>query len=1454
MLPVVPLATILPVNESTPDSHVSRRLEQLSSRLIDVTRRNRSIRLVRKTKAQCFDLNEAEPLRPGLCADALRAILARKPVTLLSQRDCPIDPRDDRYDLTIDEDGELERNEKPDAKIARLWRKLESNLTHLNRTAEFFLNETGGMDLYLGYPWIAGNCQDADGTFLQAPLLLLPVRLERERTPVLVWKLLPREDAEPIFNETLVLALEQFQNSRLPEEFIERAEQLALNEEIATSPESLIDWFETELGNLGMRIAGIDAGADELPTYRAAEVPAATPGFFLRGHVVLGYFPQADSAIRHDYQQLIENANEHGLPPLLSRLLDSASDGPADGNGPISTDEVPEDSTCFVTMTDCSQEEAILRARRDPFLVVHGPPGTGKSQVIVNMISDALARGERVMLCCQKRAALDVVYQRLDQIGLSRNVALVHDHANDRGEVYRHIARALDTDDAPQPPAELDRSLDTLARDIDAATARLKTVAEELHKPRRCGFTARQLYARIAIQGTGHRPQAVGESPLDLSAIAPSLDRNALERLRRSLDNLEKLHARGGNYVRRWSGRESFARLSFADQSRIDAALANCAQAGEKLAWAQGKAAETRGADVPSASGGPSALVCARLLEPLRALASSELPAADLPVAAVREHGTAAAEAILNAAYAALEKLRALPPRPAPGTAEAGLDVAASLELYNEKRGSLFRIFNSRWRAARVVAQNWLAREALPDTPENVAQQAALIRSYNEWERLDKALAGQPLSEHVFGARDAEDLQQRCRAVAAAVAYVGQLRAHFVDGVEQLLGPLKGATPLEVMFRRAGKLAAVGEAMSDLQKSQAALRPYMRHEMRGLLLERADSDGERYVKLIAALREGLQVFDTLQAIDDTLDRLSDEERAVWHALSKVEIPQGWADAVESALLVAWLEEVERESRELRAVSTGEIEQLRDRFGRQLELRRKLNIERLRVQLFKRGTTPVFEPGREVDGRHSAEKPWRDLRHQVNKKRRLWPLRRMVSQLRWPLMETIPCWLVSPETLSAAFPLEQGFFDMVIFDEASQCPVQHGVPAIFRAKRVVIAGDEQQLRPFDLFGSLGSATEDDPEDYDAAAVEAESILTLAKARYPETMLTNHYRSRYEELIDFSNHGFYQGRLMTVPPADGHGSAPIEWRRVNGVWESQSGRRYNTIEADAVVDTIYELLKRGDGKGIGVIAFNQTQQQRILDRIDRRAQEDPSFNALVEAAYHPADGDNEKALFVKNIENVQGDQRDIIIFSIGYGPDSTGRVRAQFGSLNREGGDNRLNVAVSRSKERIIVVSSVDPADLSVANAKNRGPRLLRSYLEYARAVSARDEELRGAVLREVNPARDVSGPREVRFDSPFEEEVMNALQRQQLIVRTQVGVSGFRIDLAVVDPDDPTRFLLGIECDGATYHSAPSARERDVYRQRFLEFRGWHIHRIWSRNWWRNPQREIEKVMRLVRRP
>ncbi|MEZ5991334.1 MAG: AAA domain-containing protein [Planctomycetota bacterium] len=450
------------------------------------------------------------------------------------------------------------------------------------------------------------------------------------------------------------------------------------------------------------------------------------------------------------------------------------------------------------------------------------------------------------------------------------------------------------------------------------------------------------------------------------------------------------------------------------------------------------------------------------------------------------------------------------------------------------------------------------------------------------------------------------------------------------------------------------------------------------------------------------------------------------------------------------------------------------------------------------------------------------------------------------------MEVMPCWLVSPETLSSVFPLEEDLFDLAIFDEASQLAVHYSVPAVYRAKKIVIAGDEQQLRPFDLFGALGVQSDDDEpddDDSDASVTEHESLLTLAKTRFPEEMLACHYRSRYEELIEFSNQGFYKGRLITMPSAKGVGVAPIEWKKVSGVWE----KRRNQTEASEVLNLVFELLTSDESRSIGVITFNSTQQVEILDQIDQRSAEDPEFAVAIAKAQNPPSGNRDAAFFVKNIENVQGDERDIIIFSIGYAPDPSGRVYNRFGSLNKDGGDNRLNVAVSRARERIYVVSSVEPEQLDVANSRNRGPRLLRSYLSFAKAVASHTVEQRDAVLRDINPDLDRRVKQVGHFDSPLEEEIFEALSGRGLTVVPQVGVSGYRIDLGIVDPRDPTRYLLGIECDGAAYHSAISARERDAYRQRFLESRGWKIHRIWSRNWWRDKDAEIRSVLDILKR-
>lgn len=289
-----------------------------------------------------------------------------------------------------------------------------------------------------------------------------------------------------------------------------------------------------------------------------------------------------------------------------------------------------------------------------------------------------------------------------------------------------------------------------------------------------------------------------------------------------------------------------------------------------------------------------------------------------------------------------------------------------------------------------------------------------------------------------------------------------------------------------------------------------------------------------------------------------------------------------------------------------------------------------------------------------------------------------------------------------------------------------------------------------------------------------------------------------------------------------------------------------------EAKQVVSILKQIFKNYPQKTVGVITFNSKQQEKIQEYVDQFAEDDAEFNALYSQVMSR---EIDARVFVKNIENVQGDERDIIIFSIAYGRNLQGRVSANFGTLNLQGGENRLNVAISRGKEKVIVVSSIKPVDIEVSGSKNLGPVLFKQYLRYAYAVANKDRDTVLNVLQEVNQSQQFNSRADsqgLSFDSPFEEEVYKHLSARGYTVDTQIGCSGYRIDLAVIHPDESTRYILGIECDGAMYHSAKSARERDIYRQRFLESKGWNVGRIWSRNWWQNPEKEINRIELLLK--
>jgi len=469
--------------------------------------------------------------------------------------------------------------------------------------------------------------------------------------------------------------------------------------------------------------------------------------------------------------------------------------------------------------------------------------------------------------------------------------------------------------------------------------------------------------------------------------------------------------------------------------------------------------------------------------------------------------------------------------------------------------------------------------------------------------------------------------------------------------------------------------------------------------------------------------------------------------------------------------------------------------------------------------------------------------FKEFKRQAEKKRQLWPIRKYIIEFSEMLLTLFPCWLLSPETVSNIFPLQEGLFDIIIFDEASQIFVENAVPTIYRGKSVVIAGDDQQLQPTSIFSSKYDEFEEEALTLETvAAFEEESLLDLAKVNYDSVHLNHHYRSKYEELINFSNYAFYNGQL-NISPNIKHTKAlakpPIERIMVEGVWEDRKNRE----EASRVVELVAEILAtRNKDETIGVITFNITQKDLIEDLLEARVNYDSAFKKAYQAEKDRYDGNEDVSIFVKNIENVQGDERDIIIFSVGYAKNPEGKVSINFGSLSQSGGENRLNVAISRAKRKIYVVTSIEPEALKVGKTLNRGPKLFKQYLAYVRAISNRDEMDAQRQLTLLSEVKE----KKVEKEDLFVRAIAKALEAKGHKVMINIGSSQSKIDLALLHPETEA-FVLGIECDGQAYRNRPSVRERDIHRKRFLELRGWEMMRVWSVDWWKDREKLIEKI-------
>ena len=494
------------------------------------------------------------------------------------------------------------------------------------------------------------------------------------------------------------------------------------------------------------------------------------------------------------------------------------------------------------------------------------------------------------------------------------------------------------------------------------------------------------------------------------------------------------------------------------------------------------------------------------------------------------------------------------------------------------------------------------------------------------------------------------------------------------------------------------------------------------------------------------------------------------------------------------------------------------ERVRDRFRKLDQWEVKAAASRIRQYQLGRDDRPSSS----FNGADSSELGI--LQKEIAKKRKHKPLRRLFTEIPTVLQRLKPCVMMSPLSVSTFLDTNDIRFDLVIFDEASQVFPWDALGAVYRGSQLIVAGDDKQLPPTNFFSRQDAESEDEKDDIG----DYESILSLCKAvGMPNKRLKWHYRSKREPLIAFSNRHFYDGELVTFPSVhDGDG---VHFEHVpEGRWID----RKNLKEAQRVVQMIIDHIQTHPDKSLGIIALNSTHQRAIEDTLYDLRRDRPEIDAL----FHGTDsfGTAEEKLFIKNLENVQGDERDFIFLSLGYGFNNAGKFNKNFGPINKQHGERRLNVAITRAREKLVFVASVRSADMDLSGSRSEGAHLLKSYLSYAeRGVDTLDLEM-----------QEVAG----ETDSPFEEEVAAALIRRGLHPVSQVGCGGFRIDLALKHPDRPGQFCLAVECDGATYHSSHTARDRDRIRQSILENLGWTIVRIWSTDWVRNPQQQVDRVL------
>jgi len=1337
-------------------------------------------------------------------------------------------------------------------------------LRRLRQTVEAYQRETGIASLHLGFPLL----------LLQPPTAAQGDTRQSNLVPVLLWPLQigsgqqgagpslgfdsERQDGEGIrLNPALISLLSQGQRLAL-----EAAAQ-EISQRAALTGLQVMEVLSTIFPCLDL----------ELKPCPQERKLAKDESQRLCAAAALFHCTFSAQTLAHELAQLERRPALEGPMASLLRLGDGRAINTGSQTSPaFQESDASSNDLILVSQADPSQKRAVEQARQTPGVLIQGPPGTGKSQTIVNVVADAIGRGERVLVVCQKQAALEVVRNRLDAVGLGAKLALITDPGRDRRIVLQQLRQQLDNL-AQRPDA---RSLAPAREAIATDVYRLESELDDLHQA-----------MAMAVGSSGLRYGQVIEELIAAQAIGGSLD---LPGLRPGLVGLHYEQVRtlaelGGDLAPLWlrAKPEGSALKVLQSFSTDPGNLASLQDALQKLADAE-QNRQQAGLEASLHSGEVFEPQDSQLTEQWLLLHGAAFDAAGQRLAALIPGWL---PLFSDSSGQALEERLAIEIRQLRLIQEPGIALRWHPVLEHVNDDNLVDL--------NRAAERWLRwhRSLLRHVYPRFGQAKATLEALAS-DAVGSGAAGvgelKTYLEHAIG------LRVHCRALESIQRALG-LDARVINRrPQQLLGQLED---LAALLQEGRALAEAAAHCPEVQACDRALQSGRAESLQGLVISLRLG-----IQRLALRQRSLQLLETLspwfqpewivgcaeavalnqsisaelaaiaaamptvvdyQLYESRTRSLSEQER---HLLSHFSaerscLEQGLETEVGATVrqtiwreaLLAWRTQAEAEEPVLLLA--------REDVERRVE---RLAAQDTRLVAINREQTAALQKPERVLPRAQ----WDEVVMLTGPRAR--KLREVVELgEERGLFELKPVWLANPETVARIFPLRQDLFDLVIFDEASQLPVEHALPALYRAGRVVISGDDKQLPPTRFFNSGFDNDSDDERDgldvFSEDAIEAQEIrrqvkdcsnlLELATAAgLAEVSLDIHYRSTYRPLISHSNAAFYQGKL-SVPalhPADEiRKRRPLELIAVNGIYEGQSNRD----EADAIVAFLAELWRsQPEAPSLGVVSFNKTQADLIEDLLEERADQDQGFLKALVRERARRDNGEDCGFFVKNLENVQGDERDWILFSTTFGRDRQGRFNRLFGALGQQGGERRLNVATSRARDKVVIFNSMPIEEISDLPRSRRPPETARDYLQsyliYAAAISDGRLDAAERWLERMNagPRNNSSLGAAQGYGRGFVATVAEHLEGLGYAVERAPAQDAFGFDLAIRDPATGL-FVLGIECDAPRHHDLRQARDREIWRPSVLKRCVPHTHRIWSRLWLADANSEKSRLQQAL---